>query len=160
MFSRHRSAAEGVTRSRSLKKTLNTPTAIKKNSHCLQLIYQVVSAFVEIQHSELLAKKEWMSVIIPLIFILAKFCQLFQAPIISVAGRAFIRPREDLRRVGDRLAGGLAPQHRFQTLYRPLPDSRCSRTQIFPRAMKPLSRSASNEGLIASYLLPVRTAGS
>ena len=58
MFSRHRSAAEGVTRSRSLKKTLNTPTAIKKNSHCLQLIYQVVSAFVEIQHSELLAKKE------------------------------------------------------------------------------------------------------
>lgn len=43
MFSRHRSAAEGVTRSRSLKKTLNTPTAIKKNSHCLQLIYQVVS---------------------------------------------------------------------------------------------------------------------
>lgn len=43
MFSRYRSAAEGVTRSRSLKKTLNTPTAIKKNSHCLQLIYQVVS---------------------------------------------------------------------------------------------------------------------
>ena len=58
MFSRHRSAAEGVTRSRSLKKTLNTPTAIKKNSHCLQLIYQVVSAFVEVQHSEFLAKKE------------------------------------------------------------------------------------------------------
>ena len=43
LFSRHRSAAEGVTRSRSLKKPLNTPTAIKKNSHCLQLIYQVVS---------------------------------------------------------------------------------------------------------------------
>lgn len=41
MFSRHRSAADGVTRSRSLKKTLNTSTAIKKNSHCLQLIYQV-----------------------------------------------------------------------------------------------------------------------
>ena len=43
IFCHYRSAAVGVTRSRSLKKTLNTSTAIKKNSHCLQLIYQVVS---------------------------------------------------------------------------------------------------------------------
>lgn len=46
IFCHHRSAADGLTRSRSLKKTLNTPTAIKKNSHCLQLIYQVVSGLL------------------------------------------------------------------------------------------------------------------
>lgn len=46
IFCHHRSAADGLTRSRSLKKTLNTPTAIKKNSQCLQLIYQVVSGLL------------------------------------------------------------------------------------------------------------------
>ena len=44
MYQGHRSATEGILRSRSFRKAQMTmPTAIKKNSQCLQLIYQVVS---------------------------------------------------------------------------------------------------------------------
>ena len=72
------------------------------------------------------------------------------AAIVSIKGRAFLHLREDLRRIGEKLAEGLALSVRTPTgrLY----GSRCSQPRTFPQAKKRLCQSADNKGLLAGLV--------
>ena len=68
--------------------------------------------------------------------------------IVSAAGRTCLRPRGDLRRVGEKSAVGLA----LPNPYRPIVGSRCSRPQTLPRVKKHSRRTVNNEGVLACYI--------
>lgn len=73
-----------------------------------------------------------------------KDCQV--SLIIVAADRAFFRPQEDLRRVGERFTGDLALIISARPPYRPLAGLGCSKPQIFSRAKKCSYPGPNNEG--------------
>ena len=86
-----------------------------------------------------------------------QFASLQVFVINAAAGRAFSRLREDLRRVGERFTGGSGTNNQFQTHYRPLAGSRCSRSPNFLRAKKHSCWSADNEDLLVRWQIVQHT---
>ena len=126
--------------------------------NCTRKSFRVISLSVILQTSTLLDCRLFL-----VINCVTKFfqCQFLvfkisislapeQTPIIRAAGCAFLLPREEWRRVGDRFTGGLALIMSAGPLYRPLTGSCSSRSYTFPRAKKRSCLSAINEGLLAS----------